>query len=290
MIIVEKIKDSISDIEDALQTAKTRRDKMCSVLHQEANQLNLTLGRAIRNANSIIERIEDIRRFFDSAQAMGQIPPICPSHLDLVSRLKKAMCSASSNLLILINTEPVKFNGDPAILTFLLRMHGFPTDLSCSDSDAILTQALDLTEMGSNTLQALKNYRISNTSISSTEEPSCITPPCNEFEKSELAYADHHGDFPRKAWAAIDLFEQEGNKKLEDTRETLNCLRTRIEGSEEILATSNVLVEDVASRVYDLSSRDRPNTDMTYYHDPAIVRGFNHTISLNSRHEGGFQG
>lgn len=50
MNIVEKIKHDISGVEDALQNAKSRRDVLCSVLHQEANQLNLTLRRAIRNA------------------------------------------------------------------------------------------------------------------------------------------------------------------------------------------------------------------------------------------------
>ncbi|KAJ3886041.1 hypothetical protein GG344DRAFT_82096 [Lentinula edodes] len=264
MIVVEKIKCDITDIEDALQTAKTRRDLLCSVLHQEANQLNLTLGRAIRNGKFMI--IE-----------------LYPSHhLELVSRLKKAVCSASSHLLALINTEPVKLNGDSAILSLLLRMHEFPTDPSCLNGDTILTQALDLSKIGSNTVQALREYRISNTSISSTDEPSCVRPPCNELEKSEVTCADHHGDFLKMAWAAIDSFEQEGNKRLEDTRETLNFFRTRFNDHEEILLASNILVEDVAGRVYDLSSRDRPNTVMSYYHDPTIVQGFNHTISLNS--------
>ncbi|KAH7869938.1 hypothetical protein F5879DRAFT_992533 [Lentinula edodes] len=279
MNIVEKIKHDISGVEDALQNAKSRRDVLCSVLHQEANQLNLTLRRAIRNANSIIERIEDIQRYSDSTQPLGRIPPIYPSHLNLISRLKKAVCSASSNLLVLINAEPLKLTSDSAILTLLLRMHEFPTNPSCWDRDTILTQALDLTKIGLKTVQVLREYRLSNTS---TDEPSCITPPCNAPEKSEITYTNYYGDSSRKAWAAIDSFEQEGNKRLEDTQETLNCLQTRIKDHEEILSALNVLVEDVADRVYNMSSRDRPNTDVSYYHDPAIVQGFNHTISLNS--------
>ncbi|KAJ4486580.1 hypothetical protein C8J55DRAFT_558565 [Lentinula edodes] len=279
MNIVEKIKHDISGVEDALQTAKTRRDVLCSVLHQEANQLNFTLRRAIRNANSIIERIEDVQRYSDSARALGRIPPIYPSHLDLVSRLKKAVCSASSNLLVLINAEPLKLNGDSAILKLLLRMHEYPTDPSCWDRDTILTQALDLTKIGLKTVQALREYRLNDTS---TDEPSCIAPPCNPLEKSEIVYADHYGDSFRNAWAAIDSFEQEGNERLEDTKATLNCLQTRIKDHEEILSASNFLIEDIAGCVYDLSSRDRPNTDVSYHHGPTIVHGFNHTISLNS--------